>query len=158
MPVRSSTVPTVRAATLGPEQHDTGWPPARDTMLGPLPDLSSPQPDLGPGPAPPCPPRAHGARLSLPCPGPVSCLSPAARTTRAVRPLRQGQPGVQPPKGSSWEGAWLGQLPPSLPAFLALRTRSPPNDAALLSLLHHPAPCFLGPLPSNFPRASWNDP
>lgn len=41
MPVRSSTVPTVRAATLGPEQHGTVRPPAIDTMLGPQPGLSS---------------------------------------------------------------------------------------------------------------------
>ena len=69
MPVSSSTVPTVRAATLGPEQHGTVWPPAIDTMLGPLPGLSSWWQDLSTGPALPCP-QANLARLSLPCPGP----------------------------------------------------------------------------------------
>lgn len=54
MPVRNSRVPTVRAATLGLEQHAAVRPPATDTKLGPLPGWSSAQQGLGTGPAP-CP-------------------------------------------------------------------------------------------------------
>jgi hypothetical protein len=56
MPVSSSRIPTVRAATLGLEQHGTVRPPARETMLGPLPGLSSLLQGLGTAPALPCPP------------------------------------------------------------------------------------------------------
>lgn len=54
MPVRSSRVPAVKAATLGPEQHGTVRPPATDSMLGPTrPILSA----AGSG---------HGASSALP--------------------------------------------------------------------------------------------
>lgn len=52
MPIRSSRVPTVRAATLGLEQHDAVRTPATDTKLRSLPGLSSAQQGLGTGPAP----------------------------------------------------------------------------------------------------------
>ena len=89
MPVRSRTVPTVRAATLGPEQHGTVRPPAIDTMLGPLPGLSS----LWQGASSALHPRVNLARPSLPCPG-SSFLGRAVG--RPVPPLREGCP---PPQG-----------------------------------------------------------
>ena len=121
MPVRSRTVPTVRAATLGPEQHGTVRPPAIDTMLGPLPGLSS----LWQGASSALPPTVNLARPSLPCPG-SSFLGQAVG--RPVPPLQGGCPA---PRASSWEGVWLGQLSPSLPTLLALKGLLLPNDTAL---------------------------
>lgn len=102
MPVRSSRVPAVRAATLDPEQHGTVRPPATETMLGPLPG----RPHQG----------GSGRRASSVSP---TCLSLPGPVGRAASALQRGQPGVQLLKGCSWEGEWLGQLPPSLPALLA---------------------------------------
>lgn len=49
MPVRSSSVPTMTAATLGLEQHGAVRTPAIDTKLGSLPGLCSAQQGLGSG-------------------------------------------------------------------------------------------------------------
>lgn len=87
-----------------------------------------------------------GSALSAP-----TCLSLPGPAGRAASPRQRGQPGVQLPKGFSWEGEGLGQLPPSLPALLAFLL---PSDAAL-QLRHHVGTSVPGPLTSaNFPRRS----
>lgn len=102
MPVRNSRVPTVRAATLGLEQHAAVRPPATDTKLGPLPGWSSAQQGLGTGPAP-CP-GMQGFYQAWAC-GTSSPISQGWAAGRAVSLLSCGQPGVWLSEGSSWEGA-----------------------------------------------------
>lgn len=116
MPVRNSRVPTVRAATLGLEQHDVVRPPATDTKLGPLPVRSSAQRGLGTGPVP-CQGmqdtlsglglwyhKPHFPRLG----SWQGCLSPVVWTARCLAPqgfqLGGGMAGPPAPRSRGW---WL---------------------------------------------------
>lgn len=80
MPVSSSSVPAVRAATLDPEQHGTVRPPATETTLGPQPGLS-PSGGAGHRVSSFCPHMSEPTR-----PSGQGCLSPAARTARCPAP------------------------------------------------------------------------
>lgn len=85
--------------------------------------------------------------------GTSSPISQGWAAGRAVSLLSCGQPGVWLPKGSSWEGAWLGlSAPPSWCWPLLLS-----NDKALLDF----SCCFLPACPhilspTNFSRSPYN--